>query len=52
MNIERETHNKSEYYMRNASILQNWNDIRIADMNELYEIPTPALKNITLWRWL
>ncbi len=30
--------------MRNAHILINWNDIRNADMNELYEIPNPPLK--------
>lgn len=32
-----EQHIQSEY-IRNVSILTNWNDIRNADMNELYEM--------------
>ena len=31
-----EQHIQSEY-IRNASIVLNWNDIRNADMNELYD---------------
>lgn len=33
------------WYMRNTSyILHNWKDIRNAYMNELSEIPNPALE--------
>ncbi len=36
--MEKAEHHIQSEYIRNASILTNWNDIRNADMNELCAI--------------
>jgi len=38
-------------YIRIAPISQKWKDICNADMNELYEIPNPALIYIDNFIW-
>jgi len=38
-----------ETLIRNASILLKWSNMRIAYMNELYEIPNPAFWENRKW---